>query len=83
MMSANADLFSCSVLHPLALQNRALSKKEKSAKGAEKRGGRRVASKGGNKEKGTRENLSATFLQVLQKIDPKNAPKIAALFGGC
>ena len=44
---------------PFALQNRALFGAEKGRKGAEKRGGRGVASKGGKKEKRTRENRSA------------------------
>ena len=44
---------------PLALQNRAFFEGREGAKGAEKRGGTRVASKGGKKEKRTRANRSA------------------------
>ena len=43
---------------PFSLQNRALFEGKKGRKGAEKRGGRGVASKGGKKEKRTRENRS-------------------------
>ena len=43
---------------PFALQTRALFEAENGRKGAEKRGGRGVASKGGKKEKRTRENRS-------------------------
>ena len=42
----------------LALQNRAFFEGEKGEKGAEKRGGRGVTSKGGKKEKRTHENTS-------------------------
>ena len=41
---------------PFALQNRALFKGGKGRKGAEKKGGKGVASKEGQKEKRTREN---------------------------
>ena len=64
---------------PFALQNRALIEGENRAKTCPEKGGKRVASRGGKKEKRTRENSSVTNKvgSVPTTPDPNTSAKVS------